>query len=216
MEELEYYNATKNGVTVTIKNFSPGYDFFKEYGTKFSYSLCHPDMTLGQKKYELIQSAFDSWEEYGYALQDYFETDVLCPIYLYQICYGEPVKLSTKPFKDEFNSMQIGFAFIDQDDFYDFCQENGLEQPDPLDDYEYEQFLTDVTENYLKPILEEEVEAYEVFLEGKAFTVQVNDKTYGPFYMRAWINKKTLEFIPQEFVEEIRKAQRLRIEKESY
>ena len=215
MEELEYYNATKNGVTVTIKHFWPELNFFKEYGTKFSYSLCHPDMDLGQKEYELDQSAFDDWEEYGYTLQDYYEPPFMCPIYMYQVYYGEPVKLSTKPFKDEFNSMQIGFAFIDQDDFYDFCQENGLEQPDPESE-DYEQFLTDVAENYLKPILEEEVTAYEVFLNNKVFTVQVNDKTYDPFYMRAWINKKTLEFIPQEFVEEIKEAQRLRIIAESY
>lgn len=214
MEELEYYNATKDGVTVTIKNFSPRYDFFKEYGTKFRYALHHKDMALGQYEYSLDQPAFNNWEEYGYALEDSYEPTYISPIYLYQVYYQEPVKLSTKPFKDEFNSMQIGFAYLDQDDFHDFCQENGLEL-DPLGD-DYEQSRMEVIENFLKPILEEEVAAYEVFLNSKVYTVQVNDKTYGPFYMREWINEKTLKFIPQEFVEEIKEAQRLRIEEESY
>uniref|UniRef100_UPI003A8F0915 hypothetical protein n=1 Tax=Porphyromonas sp. TaxID=1924944 RepID=UPI003A8F0915 len=102
----------------------------------------------------------------------------------------------------------------EQDTLYDFCQENDLELDPESDDYE--QSLIDVTENYLKPLLEEEVTAYEVELNNKVYTVQVNDKTYGPFYLPEWINEKTLEFIPQEFVEDIKEAQRLRIEEESY
>ncbi|WP_417147051.1 hypothetical protein, partial [Porphyromonas sp.] len=152
MAELEYYNATKNGVTVTIKQFSPRYDFFTEYGPKFRYALHQPDMVLGQDDYSLEQPAYKNWEEYGYTLENYYKPPFMCPIYMYQVSYREPVKLSTKPFKNKFHSMQVGFAFIDQDDFYDFGQENGLEQPDNESE-DYEQFLTVVTKNYLKPIL---------------------------------------------------------------
>ena len=214
MAELEYYNATKNGVTVTIKQFSPRYDFFTEYGPKFRYALHHPDMVLGQDDYSLEQPAYKNWEEYGHPLENYYKPPFMCPIYMYQVSYREPVKLSTKPFKNKFHSMQVGFAFIEQDTLYDFCQENDLELDPESDDYE--QSLIDVTENYLKPLLEEEVTAYEVELNNKVYTVQVNDKTYGPFYLPEWINEKTLEFIPQEFVEDIKEAQRLRIEAESY
>ena len=181
MAELEYYNATKNGVTVTIKQFSPRYDFFTEYGPKFRYALHHPDIVLGQDDYSLEQPAYKNWEEYGHTLENYYKPPFMCPIYMYQVSYREPVKLSTKPFKNKFHSMQIGFAFIEQDTLYDFCQENDLELDPKSDDYE--QSLTDVTENYLKPLLEEEVTAYEVDLNNKVYTVQVNDKTYGPFYL---------------------------------
>ena len=44
-------------------------------------------------------------------------------------------------------------------------------------------------------------------MNGTLYTIDVNDATYGPFYIPEWINEETLKYIPYDFVDDIKEAQ---------
>lgn len=186
------YSATKNDITVTIKSYNETFNFFKELPTRFRYALHHKEMDLGQYEYSLDQYAFDNWEEYKYGLEDVYEPAFISPVYMWQAYETGEVKFSTKPFKQEFDSMQVGFAYVTLDEIEEICENDNLK------------FVSDI---YLQSILEKELAAYEMFMNGTLYTIEVNDETYGPFYIPEWINEETLKYIPYDFIDDIKEAQ---------
>ena len=122
--------------------------------------LCfHKRYNLGDKN-PYSSNEFDSWDEFEQQIKRDYKRYIIKPLYLYD---HSGITISTSPFGCQFDSGQVGFIFIEEKK-WKMCMGE-----------------TEVTEERMLDIIENEVKTYDQYLTGevygyKIFEVETCDK----------------------------------------
>lgn len=113
----------------------------EEYDNPTRIICFHQRYILGDK-HDLSKSDYLSWEDLMNALKKNFNIHTIKPLYLYD---HSGLTISTKPFGDMWDSMQVGFIFMTME----FVKENGI------------------SEDKVDAIIEADVNSYDKYLTGE-------------------------------------------------
>lgn len=187
-QDKRIYSDTKNGITVIIDEClleSIPSNFFEEYPAWFRYALHHGRYDLGQYENSLDQYAYSNWEEYKKALIDTYAPLFIFPVYMLD---HSGLAFSITPFSNKWDSGQIGWAYLTEDDVLDIAK------------------ITDepVTKESAEKLLLKELNAYESYCNGTAYYVCIIDKngrssTYTDFFGDDFNTNGIVDMIPEEF-----------------
>lgn len=155
MEEF-LFNESKDGYTVCIEYCPLNVEFFKCKNFHFRYALHHRTMEMGQWEFSLDQYDYNNWKEYKEALEKVFDVAYIFPVYMLD---HSSITFSSRPFSNQWDSGQVGWAYLTQEDIPDICDEYNVEQ---------------ISDIFARDVLEKELKYYTNYWNGQVFSMIIS------------------------------------------
>ena len=162
-ERIVMDTLRKGNIKVTIaydEDPSP-FDDPREWDNVTTMVCFHRRYNLGDKDHGYRESSYDSWKELEEAIREEHDILAMSPLFLYE---HSGITISTGPFSCPWDSLQVGFVFVDREQFEKMCG-TGMTREE--------------MEKRAEEILEHEVEAYDYYIRNEIFVITVENEVTG-------------------------------------